>query len=276
MISSTKDLGSLFDEIGKELGKKVTLYVFGGAALMFAGLKDATKDIDVVLANEGELSAFVDALKKLGFGSAPLTGEYKNLKLAGIYNRKNDRFDVFLKVICGQLSLSENMITRSKIRQQHGRLSASVLSFEDIFLLKSVFSRAGDYEDCVALFKTGINWGTIYDEITEQRKGSEFNVWKTYLLERIEEMQTKEHIRVPIYGKILRDVEQEMVPYYRIYNELSLEELAEGDLLKKTSLDKSVLKRLLNLLIKKNKIEKMSDGKYKLKVRSQMLFLSGL
>lgn len=275
MISSTKELDSLFDEIGKQLKTQVTLYVFGGAALMFAGLKDATKDIDVVLETKEELNTFVAALKKLGFESTPLTEEYKNLELAGIYNRKNDRFDVFLKIICGKLSLSKNMIARSKIKGKYGGLSISVLSFEDIFLLKSVFSRAGDYEDCVALFKTGINWDTIYDEITDQCKNSVFNVWKSYLLERIEDMQEKEHIQVPIYPKVIKDVEQETNPYYFIFIELLREDLSEEDLLKKTGLDKSLLKRFLNLLIEKNKIEKTSDEKYKLKVRSLELFLPG-
>lgn len=275
MISSTKELDSLFNEIGKQLDKKVTLYVFGGAALMFAGLKDATKDIDVVLETKEELNTFVDALKKLGFESIPLTEEYKSLELAGIYNRKNDRFDVFLKIICGKLSLSKNMIARSKIKDKYGALSIKVLSFEDIFLLKSVFSRAGDYEDCVALFKTGINWDIIYDEITDQCKGNAFNAWNTYLLERIEEMQAREHIQVPIYHKVLKDVEQETNPYYFIFIELLREELSEEDLLKKTGLDKSLLKRFLILLIEKNKIEKTSDGKYKLKVRSLELFLPG-
>lgn len=273
MISNTKSLNALFDEIGKELGKKVNLYVFGGAALMFAGLKDATKDIDVVLETDEELKTFVDALKRLGFESIRLTEEYKSLKLEGIYSRKSDRFDVFLKIICGKLALSKNMISRSKIKIQYGALLVRMLSSEDIFLLKSVFSRPGDYEDCVALFKTGINWDTIYDEITDQCKENTFNVWKSYLLERIEAMQKKEHIQIPIYNKIQRDVEQETYPYLVIYVELLREELSEDDLLKKSGLEKFLLKHILELLSKDKKIEKTSDGKYKLKVRSQELFL---
>ena len=113
MISNTKTLDTLFDEIGNGLDKKVNMYVFGGAALMFTGLKDATKDIDVVLETEEELKSFVHALKILGFDSIPLTEEYKNLQLEGIYNRKSERFDVFLKIICGKLAFSKNMISRS-------------------------------------------------------------------------------------------------------------------------------------------------------------------
>ncbi|VVB59869.1 Uncharacterised protein [uncultured archaeon] len=275
MISNTKELDALFGEIGKKLSKKVTLYVFGGAALMFSGLKDATKDIDVVLETREELGTFVNTLKKLGFESRPLTEEYKNLEPAGIYNRQNDRFDVFLKIICGKLSLSKNMIARSKIKGTYSNLVVSMLSSEDIFLLKSVFSRAGDYEDCVALFKTGINWNTIYDEITDQSKGGASSIWKSYLLERIEEMQEREHIQVPIYNKLLKDLEQETYPYLAIYLQLYREDLSEEDLLKRTELDKPSLNRFLNLLLKNKKVKKTSDGKYRLKVRSQQLFLPG-
>lgn len=275
MISDTKNLDTLFDEIGSGLNKKVNMYVFGGAALMFAGLKDATKDIDVVLETKEELETVVCALKRLGFGSIPLTEEYKNLKLEGIYGRKNERFDIFLKIICGKLALSKNMVSRSKIKSRHSNLSVNVLSFEDIFLLKSVFFRAGDYEDCVALFKTGINWDTIYDEITDQCKDNPANVWKSHLLARIEDMQEREHIRVPIHHKILNDFEQETFPYLAIYHGLYSDEMSEEDLLKKTELDKLLLSYFLNLLIKSKKIEKTSTGKYKLRVRSQDQFLPG-
>ena len=275
MISDIKTLNALFDEIGGGLNKKVNLYVFGGAALMFAGLKEATKDIDVVLETKEEEKAFVDILKRLGFGSIPLTGEYKNLKLEGIYGRKNERFDVFLKIICDKLALSKNMVSRSKIKSQHSNLSVKMLSSEDIFLLKSVFFRAGDYEDCVALFKTGINWDTIYNEITDQCKDNPANVWKSHLLARIEDMQEREHIRVPIHHKILNDFEQETFPYLAIYHGLYQEELSEEELLKKTELNNLLLSHFLNLLIKSKKIEKTSTGKYKLRVRSQDQFLPG-
>jgi len=273
MISNNKSLDALFNEIGKELDKKVAIYVFGGAALMFAGLKDATKDIDVVLETKEELKTFTDTLKRLGFKSMTLTEEYKNMKLDGIYNRKDDRFDVFLKIICNNLVLSKNMISRSKAKDQYGNLLVKLLSFEDIFLLKSIFSREGDYEDCVALFKTGINWDTIYDEINSQCKDSPANLWKSHLLARIESMQEREHIQVPIYNKILKGYEQETFPYLAIYVNLYREELSEDDLLRKTELDKSLLDHFLDLLIKNKKIEKTSDGKYKLKERSQELFL---
>ncbi len=273
MISDTKTLDALFNEIGKELDENTTIYVFGGAALMFSGLKDATKDIDIVLATKKEMEKFTGAIKNLGFKTTPITGQYKYLKLEGIYTRKEDRFDIFLKQICGNLALSEEMKIRSKPKADYGNLSVKVLSGEYIFLLKSIFSRAGDYEDCVALFQAGLDWNIIYQEITRQCKDNPVNVWKSHLLTRIEDMQKRAHIQVPIYNKLLEEYEQETFPHLAIFLELSKADLSYKELLKKTELDEYLLKRTLLLLTKKKRIEK-SDEKYTLKVQNIRGFLS--
>ena len=274
MISNTKTLDNLFNEIGKELDDNITMYVFGGAALMFAGLKDATKDIDIVFATKKELKSFTGAIKNIGFETIPITEEYLYLKPDGIYTRKDDRFDIFLKQICGNLTLSENMKSRAKTNASYGNLSVTVLSFEDIFLLKSIFSRAGDYEDCVALFQAGIDWNIIHQEIINQCKENPVNVWKSHLLARIEDMQKREHIQIPIYNKLLREYEQETVPHLAIFLELSKADLSYEELLKKTELDELRLKQALNILKKNKKIEKTSNEKYTLKVRNLNRFLS--
>lgn len=272
MISDTKTVDTLFNEIGKELDENTTIYVFGGAALMFSGLKDATKDIDIVLATRKELEKFTGAIKNRGFKTTPITEQYKYLKLEGIYTRKDGRFDIFLKQICGNLALSEDLKIRSKPKASYGNLSVKVLSGEDIFLLKSIFSRAGDYEDCVALFQAGLDWNTIYQEISTQSTDKPANVWKSHLLARIEEMQKRAHIQVPIYNKLLREYKIETFPHLAIFVELSKSDLSYEELLKKTELDESLLESILLMLTKKKKIEKNS-GKYTLKVQNMRGFL---
>ncbi|MCK5333289.1 MAG: hypothetical protein KAJ24_02160 [Candidatus Aenigmarchaeota archaeon] len=274
MISSTKSLDALFNEIGKELNDKITMYVFGGAALMFSGLKNATKDIDIVFETRRELKLFIDALKRQGFDTTKITEEYKHLKLQGIYTRKNDRFDVFLKIICNNLALSKGMIFRSKKKGSYGNLVVNILSFEDIFLLKSIFSRAGDYEDCVALFQAGINWDMIYDEVNDQCKKNTANVWKSYLVARIEEMQEREHIRVPIFNKLRKESEEETYIPLAVFLELSKENMSFEELLEKTELEKSLLKTTIKLLLNDNKIEEKQNEKYQLKARNIFRFLS--
>ncbi len=274
MISNTKTLYTLFNEIGKELDDNITMYVFGGAALMFAGLKDATKDIDIVFATKKELKSFTGAIKDLGFETIPIAEEYRYLKPDGIYTRKDDRFDIFLKKICGNLTLSENMKARAKPHTSYGKLSVIVLSFEDIFLLKSIFSRAGDYEDCIALFQAGIDWDMIHQEIINQCKENPVNVWKSHLLARIEDMQRGEHIQIPIYNKLLQEYNLETFPHLALFLELSKGDLSYEELLKKTELDEPLLKQALDILTKNKKIEKTNNEKYTLKARNINRFLS--
>ena len=38
-----------FEKLNRLLTEKVTLYLIGGGAMSFFGLKDATKDIDVIV-----------------------------------------------------------------------------------------------------------------------------------------------------------------------------------------------------------------------------------
>ncbi|MFH1432936.1 MAG: DUF6036 family nucleotidyltransferase [archaeon] len=274
MISDISSLDNLFNDIGKELDETITIYVFGGAALMISGLKDATKDIDVVFEKMSEVKTFTSALKRIGFETIQLTEDYKYLKIEGIYNRGNDRFDVFQKIICNNLALSKNMVIRSKSKGNYGNLSVKILSLEDIFLLKSIFSRAGDYEDCVALFQTGIDWNMIYDEVNDQCRKNPVNVWKSYLLARIEEMQEREHIQVPIRKKLHEEYDIETFPYLAIFYELFKKESSFEELLKKTELDKSLLNQVLDSLIKSRKVEKTRDSKYALKLRNLARFLS--
>lgn len=49
MISDGKQLEQLFQEMNQSLTGNVSLYIIGGAALLYQGLKTATKDIDVIM-----------------------------------------------------------------------------------------------------------------------------------------------------------------------------------------------------------------------------------
>ena len=54
MISKFKRIEELFYEIDENLTDKVNVYIIGGAALLFEGLKPATKDIDLILKDKDE------------------------------------------------------------------------------------------------------------------------------------------------------------------------------------------------------------------------------
>ncbi len=46
---NVKEQEELFNLIGRTLKKKIECYAVGGTAMMFLGIKETTKDIDLVL-----------------------------------------------------------------------------------------------------------------------------------------------------------------------------------------------------------------------------------
>ncbi|MEK6874968.1 MAG: SPASM domain-containing protein [Nanoarchaeota archaeon] len=67
MISKFEELNKLLDEIDTSLNKDVHFYVIGWAMLLYYGLKDATKDIDIIVDHENEFEQVQTVLKKLKF-----------------------------------------------------------------------------------------------------------------------------------------------------------------------------------------------------------------
>ena len=47
-ISRREEINKLFEQLGEVLEKRVEALLIGGAVMLELGLKDATKDIDVV------------------------------------------------------------------------------------------------------------------------------------------------------------------------------------------------------------------------------------
>ena len=65
MISEFSQLNELFEEIDKSLKRKVHFYVIGGAMLLYHGLKDFTKDVDIIVDSKEEYLESEKILKKL-------------------------------------------------------------------------------------------------------------------------------------------------------------------------------------------------------------------
>jgi len=67
------DKQGLLDRIGAWDGflkKKVHLIACGGTALTLLGIKASTKDIDLIVPDEGEYKYLINNLKQLGYRSA--------------------------------------------------------------------------------------------------------------------------------------------------------------------------------------------------------------
>jgi len=195
------------------LRMKIRIFITGGAAMAFYGLKEATKDIDVVVEKRSEFRTLVSALRALGYkrpkGSVGVT--YTKLRADAILeNTDGFRWDIFERVIARKLSLSQGMINRSRILYDRPTLHLGSLSKEDIFLLKSVTDRDLDLEDMRIVAESGINWNHVKIECQAQASRTG-RIWEAALCEKLIELRERMKIAAPIEKTICEISDQRIL-----------------------------------------------------------------
>ena len=169
-----KEQISLFKIIGRQLSKKVECIAIGGSAMMFYGVKNSTKDVDLVFLKIEDLEDVKEVLFESGFD------ERKNVK--GIFREdeeaakpimmdgKDTRFDLFLNEVIG-FKIHEKTIERLKEVHEFGIFTVKIASPEDILMMKGCTERERDRDDAAELIrKFNINWDIILDESSRQTK----------------------------------------------------------------------------------------------------------
>jgi len=168
---SIGDQNQLLIQIGNKLPEEITIYAIGGTAMMFLGLKDVTKDIDLVFTDKKERKLFKEVAISLG---------YKEMDPAIVYGVKNNcpemitlgtsHFDLFsLEVI--DFIFSKNMQERATQIHQFGKnLKLKIADKHDIIIMKCATRRMKDEDDIVNIVKNNppINWDMIIKEIKVQ------------------------------------------------------------------------------------------------------------
>ena len=66
-ISKREEVEEILSGLGERLAEPVQFLVIGGAAMLEYGLKDVTKDIDLVCRDAAGKASLLDAAKSLGF-----------------------------------------------------------------------------------------------------------------------------------------------------------------------------------------------------------------
>jgi len=196
----------LFSKIGRDLKREIEGYVIGGSAMMYHGVKQETKDVDIVFLNEKDQKEVVEILKELGFKERLTRLVYiKRLehlkKQSPIMLQKDDaRIDLFnRKIIC--FYLTENIEKRVGNAIEFGNLIVKVVSPEDIILLKCATERAGDRADASEIIKNfEINWNILVNESIEQAKLGE-NIFPLFLHDFL--LELKEDLKVNIPGGVI-------------------------------------------------------------------------
>jgi hypothetical protein len=161
------------EEVGETLDDRVDAYLLGGANLILRGLKDTTKDIDVVLKDREAFLALVDALQDVGYQERRnLEDAYEQLAPNLVLEQEGfPRWDIFVDVVADALHLTGGMEERSEGDRAFGNLHLHLPSLTDIFVFKTVTDREGDLEDAALIARQGaVKWQQVLDEVERQEE----------------------------------------------------------------------------------------------------------
>lgn len=158
-----------FSELAGLIEDELTVYLIGGGALTLEDLKNATKDIDLIVRKESELRQLWSVLRSAGYEpQEDLAEAYDELETAFILEKDRRRFDVFHEQVAGVIYLSDSMISRSRHLFDEDGLSVRMVSLNDIFLFKAVANRQDDVDDMIRIAQGGIDDDVLVEEIMTQ------------------------------------------------------------------------------------------------------------
>ena len=210
-ITNFTQIYDAFEEMDNSITQKIDIYLIGGAVLLYHDAKPGTKDIDLIVNSKKEYELLINTLKKNDFTLEKPTREYHKLNLENILIKDNYRFDIFNKIVCNNLFLSENMIKRAKLIKEYKNIKLFACSLEDILVFKSITDRDGDIDDCYSLADKYIpNWKIILNEIIYQTEKSGKDVWITWFEERLNLLEDR-GVDIPI----LKNIRKLSLKYYK-------------------------------------------------------------
>lgn len=199
-------LESWLTSLSRQISENTVIYLIGGCALSFKGLKERTKDIDIITISKREFTHLDLAMLKAGFTrETDLQDEFYLTALA-VYKKEDSRIDIFLHKVGQMLSFTSGMKKRSTPYQAYDKLKVYLASNEDIFLFKSMTPRPGDITDCQLLIKTGLDWKAVLKEIAEQSKDKK--KWFFWTFEKVCLIENESDISIPIKAQLLELVKK--------------------------------------------------------------------
>jgi len=203
-----------FDRLSAKTEQPLTLFLIGGGAMAFYGLKDATKDIDIILTNKDDLNNLKTTLEALGYQEPNpilITRAYNKMQTNAILeNQDGFRWDLFITKVCNALTLSATMKQRANQLYEGNRLTVLIASKEDIFLFKGITEREADLEDMRILAESGLNWGIINQECQNQSTASGVP-WEDALYQNLLDLKTKYGIESPIEKTLRKAAERKII-----------------------------------------------------------------
>lgn len=197
------------DKLSSTISTPVKLFVIGGMGLIDLGLKEATKDLDVVVQSLRDLNTLAVSLESLGYRSpspVKILRPYKKMKASKILeNTEGFRWDIFCQQVCGALIFSKGMMSRATSFYEKRLLKVMLGSKEDIFLFKGITEREADLDDMRLLAESGLEWKVVEQECRRQSISSG-RLWENALLQNLADLRDKHKIRSPIERTLERIV----------------------------------------------------------------------
>ncbi len=204
-ISSREEVEEILSSLCERLEESVQVLVIGGAAMVEYGLKDVTKDIDLVCRDTTGKDRLLEAAISLGFEVMGPEKRHARLGLDRVAVKGGHTLDIFAGRVSYDFGLSEAMWERGKMTQVFRKVEVRYAAVEDIFILKLIANRPRDMEDCVALASARIDYEAVYEEIEAQynKAGSiEQKIWVTYIEEAVGRLEEDYRLQVPIADRI--------------------------------------------------------------------------
>ena len=192
------------EELEATLHTGITAFLIGGGAMAFRGLKDTTKDIDLVVTTEAEFDRLLAALDERGYEEVSNLDEtYQQLgaRLC-VENDDGCRIDVFNRQVANKLIFSEGMQQRSEDHLSSEQLSVRLTALEDIFLFKTVAKRPDDIDDMNTLVQTSLDFEVIEREIAAQIQLLNGKRFTTHIRESLDELYDQYEVQTPLENRI--------------------------------------------------------------------------
>ena len=204
----------LFRELNDALEAPVTAYLLGGENMRIKGLKNRTKDCDIVVDTASEFEAIKSALVRIGYSSVTtgLAGEDERIRPGALLKHPSkSRIDLFTRTIMG-MSLLPRMMEKSDMRD-YGTLKLGLLCNEHVFVLKASAGREGDILDMYKLARAQHSaenadrqfaWDEVLAVVHEQSAADPTNTTIASIFASVSYMHGYKGMRVPIVAQLRR------------------------------------------------------------------------
>ena len=205
----------LLHDVGERLQRPVSIYLLGGENMRLKGLKNSTKDCDIVVKDGRDFGLVVGALTAMGYlPIAPAEHAADDGRLYPDDILKHPvlpRMDIFTKRVMGGITLTDSMID-SADHISFGNLNVGLLRNEHVFLLKAVAGRDGDIQDMAAIVRGSgqpsmynrheFDWTVVLDEAMRQDLANPTMGMYRMLFGGLSYMEEQTGIKSPIMPRI--------------------------------------------------------------------------